>query len=385
MFGSCKQRTKQTTDNSAQDTFSVVLDTVDANESDTQVVNIQEEITVLQAIRNIIDIVGFVELPYKIYHDQDGILMDEYNANYLWKIRVQNGCLYGVLPDTTHYYGILYCLAASVAIPVLTIFDKEGNLIFDRQRLLEQNCHKMIGIGIFCNEYIIINEDLTLHYHYSAKDIYDNILSGKNDALDCEHIEKEGEIDENGKVIFGESKTIPVENCEFEIMDVATSFYYWYFDFYKEKDPTIQLNIVKGENNFCTLQNVDNYMQALRNLGTLTESFLEREHQRILACKNYLETYSWDLYQKSAIYEVIESTPCETTWRHWLHNTQEDITSFNINDCKQMGNIFEFVINFYTNNDVKKDHRQYFEAVQRVVKQNDKWLIDEITTRRRIR
>ena len=342
---------------------------------------ITKDETVLKAIYSIIDSIGFVELPYKIYYEQEAeILTDKFG---------QTRYFYGILPDTTNFYGVLEYLPAGNGIPFLNTYDKNGNEI-TRKSIIDCNCLKYVGIEIFCDEYVIINKDLTLHYHYSSKHIYEDYLTSKQEALVCEHIEKKGKIDENGNIIFEESIKIPVEDCEYEMLEVATSFYNWYLEFYnrsfdeekrKRRDTTIILNIVEGENGYCTLENVDNYMQSLRNLGTLTDSFLGKEYQRLLACKNYLETYSWDLYKKSTIYEVTDATPCETTWQYWLHNTQEIIDWFDIIDCKQVINGFEFIIAFYF--DKKMEFREYFEAVQLVVKQDGKWFIDEITTRRR--
>jgi hypothetical protein len=172
----------------------------------------QEELTTLQTIRKIIDMVGFVELPYKIYYDQDGVDVRNEDIYILQrKIGVQAGCFYGILPDTTHFFGVLYFVAASIAYPNLATFDKEGILI-DKQSIVGDNCYEMAGASVFCDEYTIINKDLTMHYHYKSKHIFDGGNYGA--VLVCKHIERDGRIEKNGKIIAGENREIPVEDCE---------------------------------------------------------------------------------------------------------------------------------------------------------------------------
>ncbi|WP_205512021.1 hypothetical protein [Longitalea arenae] len=74
-------------------------------------------------------------------------------------------CAYGLLPDTTNNYKIIWLLPAEIYAPILTTFSKQG------QKLSEAS----LGVGgcgsdccFECNETIIINKDLSI---YSADSI----------------------------------------------------------------------------------------------------------------------------------------------------------------------------------------------------------------------
>lgn len=155
----------------------------------------------LQIIRKIIDLVGFIELPYTL----------EYNKGKTYSIiEIDRGLisedlgsysLYGTLPDTNHYYGFITCLPIDYCMAKLVIFDKKGRLI-DKKELLENNCYHEIGEDIYCNEYIIINKDLTMNYYYSSKYV-SNLI--EIDTI-CEHYEKNGFISDQGIIIFEKRK-----------------------------------------------------------------------------------------------------------------------------------------------------------------------------------
>ena len=164
-----------------------------------------DELTAVQAIREIINIVGFVELPFKICSRRPTHTIDV--AELVLKIGVHPH-LYGILPDTTHFFGVLYLVPAGGGHPRLATFDKNGNLI-DRQYILREKCHKIAGESVFCEEYVIINKDLTILYRYRSKHIWDRGFY----QLECKHIERQGRIDQTGRIIFDEFVEFPIEDC----------------------------------------------------------------------------------------------------------------------------------------------------------------------------
>jgi len=177
--------------------------------------NIIEAYDVLTAIHKTIDSVGLLTLPYKIHFNQGAIFIidDKLIEQLSWGGRR----VYGVLPDTTNFYGLIIEMATSLSNPRLVIFDKKGKFV-DEKYLLENNCYDLTSDeSCFCDEYIQINEDLTLFYYYNAKYLY----GAYNEELDeyygkivCKHYEKKGNINKKGKIIFEERQEFPVENCE---------------------------------------------------------------------------------------------------------------------------------------------------------------------------
>jgi len=170
--------------------------------------NAENEKDVLRGIYTVIDDAGFVELPYKTYYGQKGAIFIESNLKTLYGI----GWIYGVLPDTSLFYGILFDNGVSET-PFLTTFDKRGNLIISDMLGEENSWEKgMVGEIILCEEYTIVNKDLTLHYYFNSKHLYEG-NSGEYDVLICENFEKRGKINTAGKIIFEEKMKI-VDDCE---------------------------------------------------------------------------------------------------------------------------------------------------------------------------
>lgn len=178
--------------------------------------------------------------------------------------------------------------------------------------------------------------------------------------------------DKNKKAIF--------EEQDMDMYNVACSFYDWYIKHRNERDTLIYFNITKGENNNCTLKNFDNYLDSIKSLGTLTENFIEFEHQRLLKCKQYLESLSWCFCDTSTYYEITDNTPCEDTFNYWLHNTQEIVDDFEIVEYNKNDSSAFVIISFYIVIN-KERYSQYFEAEEYLIKKNDNWFIDKIITR----
>jgi len=198
-------------------------------------------------------------------------------------------------------------------------------------------------------------------------DISDSLLINSESVLSADNIE---------------NKTLKLEGDDIRISKVALSFYDWYFKYKEDYDSSIVLNIAKDTNNNCTLKNLDNYINSLKSIGTLTERFVDNEYKRLLECKEYLNGYNWDKYKTSTFYEVTDNTPCETAFSYWLFNSQESAQAFDIVDYQRKDSVVVVIINFYFIDDVGR-HMQYFESVERLIAINNKWFIDEIIPRRK--
>jgi hypothetical protein len=177
-----------------------------------------------------------------------------------------------------------------------------------------------------------------------------------------------------------EKKKILFYGDDIQISIVARSFYDWYINLRAKQDTLIDLNISKGKNNNCTLKNFDNYLNSLKSIGTLTENFIDFECQRLLSCKQYLESLSWCFCDTSTYYEITDDTPCGNTFNYWLYNTQEIINDFEIVEFNKTDSSAYVVIAFYLAIN-KEIYIQYFEAEEYLIKKKDYWFIDKIVTR----
>ncbi len=116
------------------------------------------------------------------------------------------GIFYGMLPDTTHYFGLVVLLPGGTdCYPVLKTFDKSGKLISD-ERLIDRGCGVAPGLD-YCSSTGVIKSDLSI---YCA----DTIKMGKVDSTFkeiegtveyyCSYIE--GKINRDGKIILSPEK-----------------------------------------------------------------------------------------------------------------------------------------------------------------------------------
>ncbi len=107
-----------------------------------------------------------------------------------------------MLPDTNYYYGLIVFSPADVFVPVLTTYDKKGNIISD-ESLSIGDCNGG-GPGInYCSAIGVINSDLTI---YCADTLKTVDLDKTMKAIDgtkkyyCKF--KKGKINKDGKIIM---------------------------------------------------------------------------------------------------------------------------------------------------------------------------------------
>lgn len=177
--------------------------------------------------------------------------------------------------------------------------------------------------------------------------------------------------------IYDKPDTIDFKGEDIRISETALSFYKWYIDYENGKDSSIILGISKGENGKCTLENMDKYLGSLKSIGTLTNDFIDTEKSRLLKCKIYLQSYDWDKFSSSTIYEVTDDTPCSCFTTNYWFQSQESVDEAGIIKYKKNNNALMVDIAFFTNDDYGR-HQQYFYAIEHLVKINKNWFIDKI-------
>jgi hypothetical protein len=158
----------------------------------------------LATIRRVIHAAGFVKLPYWIAFAQE----PKYKVSGEDRQVLYSEYLYGVLPDTSLYYGFIEGVVGDVVSARLAVFDKSGNRIASGY-FLENNCIHMVEEDIYCDEYITIGEDLSLDYYYKSKYVWvDMEYEGQRDTV-CVHYEKKGKIHTDGTIVFEEGQKYP--------------------------------------------------------------------------------------------------------------------------------------------------------------------------------
>lgn len=177
---------------------------------------------------------------------------------------------------------------------------------------------------------------------------------------------------------YDEPDTLVFRGEDIELSKIALSFYKWYIDYVNTPDTSIRLYITKGRNNKCTIKNLDNYINSLISIGTLTNKFIDSEYQRLLKCNQYLETYDWELYKSCTLYEVTDNTPCSCFTFYYWFNSQEPAHEAGIVNFQKQDSTLIVVIDFFFKDGYGNRNIQYFEATEYLIKKDNKWLIDEI-------
>lgn len=108
---------------------------------------------------------------------------------------------YGILPDTTNNYKIIWLEPTEIEVPVLTTFTKEGKKI-DQEELGVGGCGS--DCGFKCEEYVTLNKDMTIFSVDSEKitpcDTNGNFIGREKRSIRY----KKGKILPSGKIIMSE-------------------------------------------------------------------------------------------------------------------------------------------------------------------------------------
>jgi hypothetical protein len=108
---------------------------------------------------------------------------------------------YGLLPDTTDNYKIIWLEPTEIEIPVLTTFTKDGKKI-NEEELGVGECGSACGFK--CNEYISLNKDMSI-FSVDSEKITDCDTNGNFTGKEKRSIRyKTGKILANGKISMSE-------------------------------------------------------------------------------------------------------------------------------------------------------------------------------------
>jgi len=113
---------------------------------------------------------------------------------------------YGILPDTTHYYALIYLLSGIQGLPALLVtIDKSGKQISE-EFLYCGECSASLLIEN-CSSSVTIYNDLSIHSIDSVTECErDKDLKIIENSIRLVTYHKEGKIDQNGKISFSEKQ-----------------------------------------------------------------------------------------------------------------------------------------------------------------------------------
>lgn len=112
---------------------------------------------------------------------------------------------YGMLPDTSKYYGLIYFLGGVQEIPPrLVTMDKSGKIISEEILFCKCGCQSSLLIKT-CNSYFTIEENLEIHSLDSIEEgDFDENFQLNDSTVSLVIQKKNGKIDESGRISFSE-------------------------------------------------------------------------------------------------------------------------------------------------------------------------------------
>ena len=139
-----------------------------------------------------------------------------------------------------------------------------------------------------------MNKILSLLILVTIMNCADNKKTEKESA--SEYIEKTETIKEKANAKLSVKKKERTET-EKEILDVALSFHNWYIKSTNDIESEIPTDFVvtEGENDSC-LVDYTPYFDELRKLGTISNSFMEKEKKRTKLCVETISKMKWSEY-----------------------------------------------------------------------------------------
>lgn len=168
------------------------------------------------------------------------------------------------------------------------------------------------------------------------------------------------------------SKSEKKDSAKIEIHDdlqtikkVGSSFYDWYF-----KNEYSDYEIVKNKDGKALLDSAA-YFKKLRNLGTISEKFLNKEKERLSTCSRFLSTKYYDDYSCADAYDFDDYCP-DLYYMYWIKSqeTPEKFVTKNIHQTDKNNASVDIYLNYGG-----KD-----EPLSKVIlaKENNNWKITDI-------
>ena len=171
-------------------------------------------------------------------------------------------------------------------------------------------------------------------------------------------------------------KNITIEDTS-EVAKIAMSFYNWYIHGEKPKNwrPDASMN----EDSTVSFHNSETYLGLLKELGTLSERFIEREKERMDECGQYLTDTDWSEADHGSTYAYAEG-PCEwLAYDYWFRSQEKpnktELTKLDIQEKTAIAEI-DF---YFQGSDGRKYKENYSVKEFLILTVNNGWRIDSIS------
>jgi hypothetical protein len=120
--------------------------------------------------------------------------------------QAQNCFYYGILPDTSDNFKLLYIVSADIYIPVITIFSKDGKNISSKDLYVQDCGESGIVCGYTCNMSVTIFPDNSI---YSVDSTFTSLCDSITETeipntTDTTIAFMKGTIDNQGNIIFSD-------------------------------------------------------------------------------------------------------------------------------------------------------------------------------------
>ncbi|MCR8668070.1 hypothetical protein NO995_10280 [Aestuariibaculum sp. M13] len=211
-----------------------------------------------------------------------------------------------------------------------------------------------------------------------------NNSENKNKTLqkEQESTEIENRVNEEKKIIVNKDEKIdsiiePIKpkliftDLEKEIAEVGISFHRWYIKNTNEHNPETptEFEVTEGKNDSCIV-NYEPYFKELRKLGTISNSFLDKEKARTKLCAETISNMKWSEY----IGVIPEN--CDD-YLYWT-NSQDITDGVDIIELNKENDYWTVFLSLFMSD---KNGQKYFgndKLKVTVIKENGKYLISEI-------
>ncbi len=209
---------------------------------------------------------------------------------------------------------------------------------------------------------------------YSKFKIVDKVLiSEQGDTIPINSMKNNEWAIVNYKTILEELKIKKLNDKEKKIVEVAFSFHKWYIKNTNDLSSKVPTNFVvlEGENDECLID-YEPYFNELRKLGTISNSFMEKERQRTKPCVETILKMKWSEYEQGG--EILEGCDDYIFWTR----SQEETSRIEFIDLKRNNDIWLVRFQLFTIFDDGTKYYSPYIGVVSVEKEDKKYMITNI-------
>lgn len=147
----------------------------------------------------------------------------------------------------------------------------------------------------------------------------------------------------------------------------GSSFYHWYF---KNEFPNC-CDIIKDKNG-KSLFDTATYFRKLRELGSISEKFINKEKERTFGCAEFINTIDYSEYEASEAYDFTDYC-ADIYYMYWIRSQEPPTGGFSIKNLKKPDDDNASL-------DIYVNYGGADEALSTVIleKEHNQWMITDI-------